>query len=88
MHRQLTVTLAALRANQAARNRHQAARARHDMRTWQVERRKRAAPHRTQLRRPTRRPCSPWQFPHTALHAVRLLMQSATCGRANPNLRS
>jgi hypothetical protein len=27
--------------NRAARNRHQAARARHDMRTWQVERRKR-----------------------------------------------
>ena len=31
----------ALRRNRAARNRHQAARARHDMRTWQVERRKR-----------------------------------------------
>jgi len=31
----------ALLRNQAARNRHQAARARHDMRTWQVERRKR-----------------------------------------------
>lgn len=27
--------------NRAARNRHQAAQARHDMRTWQVERRKR-----------------------------------------------
>jgi hypothetical protein len=27
--------------NQAARNRHRAARARHDMRTWQIERRKR-----------------------------------------------
>src|SRR6516165_3414730 len=39
---QLTATLAALRRNQAARNRHQAARARHDMRTWQVERRKRS----------------------------------------------
>jgi hypothetical protein len=37
----LTATLAALRRNQAARNRHQAAQARHDMRTWQVERRKR-----------------------------------------------
>jgi hypothetical protein len=34
-------TLAALRRNRAARDRHQAARARHDMRTWQVERRKR-----------------------------------------------
>ena len=31
----------ALLHNWAARNRHQAARARHDMRTWQVERRKR-----------------------------------------------
>jgi hypothetical protein len=39
--RHLTVTLAALRRNQAARNRHQAARARRDMRAWQVERRKR-----------------------------------------------
>jgi Conjugal transfer protein TraD len=35
------MTLAALRRNRAARNRHQAAQARHDMRTWQVERRKR-----------------------------------------------
>jgi len=34
-------TLAALGRNRAARNRQQAARARHDMRTWQVERRKR-----------------------------------------------
>src|SRR5438105_980069 len=41
MHRHLTATLAALRRNRAVRNRHQAARARHDMRTWQVERRKR-----------------------------------------------
>jgi len=41
MHRQLTATLAALRRNRAVRDRHQAARARHDMRTWQVERRKR-----------------------------------------------
>ena len=32
---------AALLRNRAARNRHQAAKARHDMRTWQVERRKR-----------------------------------------------
>jgi Conjugal transfer protein TraD len=31
----------ALLRNWAARNRHQAARVRHDMRTWQVERRKR-----------------------------------------------
>jgi hypothetical protein len=31
----------ALRRNRAARNRYQVARARHDMRTWQVERRKR-----------------------------------------------
>ena len=31
----------ALLHNRAAHNRHQAARARHDMRTWQVERRKR-----------------------------------------------
>jgi hypothetical protein len=31
----------ALLRNRAARNRHQAARARHDMRTWQIERRKR-----------------------------------------------
>jgi hypothetical protein len=41
MHRQLSATLAALARNRAARNRQQAARARHDMRTWQVERRKR-----------------------------------------------
>ena len=33
--------LAALRRNRAARNRYQATRAHHDMRTWQVERRKR-----------------------------------------------
>ena len=39
--RHLTATLTALKRNRAARNRHQAARARHDMRTWQVERRKR-----------------------------------------------
>jgi hypothetical protein len=31
----------ALRRNRTTRNRYQAARARHDMRTWQVERRKR-----------------------------------------------
>jgi Conjugal transfer protein TraD len=37
----MTMTLAALRRNRAARNRHQAQRARHDMRSWQVERRKR-----------------------------------------------
>jgi len=37
----LGATLAALLRNRAARDRHQAARARHDMRTWQVERRKR-----------------------------------------------
>src|SRR5437899_12690684 len=41
LHRQLSATLAALRRNQAARNRCQAARARYDMRAWQVERRKR-----------------------------------------------
>jgi hypothetical protein len=41
LRQQLTATLTALRRNQAARNRHQVARARHDMRTWQVERRKR-----------------------------------------------
>ncbi len=41
LRRQLSTTLSALRRNQAARNRHQAARARHDMRSWQVERRKR-----------------------------------------------
>jgi hypothetical protein len=41
MHRQLTATRTALLRNRVARNRHQAARARHDMRTWQVERRKR-----------------------------------------------
>jgi hypothetical protein len=41
LHQRLTATLAALNRNRAARNRHQAARARHDMRTWQVERRKR-----------------------------------------------
>ena len=41
MRQQLTATLTALLGNRAARNRYQAARARHDMRTWQVERRKR-----------------------------------------------
>src|SRR6201987_6125141 len=41
MHRRLIATRTALLRNQAVRNRHQAARARHDMRTWQVERRKR-----------------------------------------------
>jgi hypothetical protein len=41
MHRHLTATRTALRRNQAARHRYQAARARHDMRTWQIERRKR-----------------------------------------------
>ena len=41
MHQQLTTTRTALLRNRAARNRYQAARARHDMRTWQVERRKR-----------------------------------------------
>jgi len=41
MHRQLTATRTALRRNRAARNWYQAARARHDMRTWQIERRKR-----------------------------------------------
>src|SRR5437773_12411679 len=40
-HRQLSATLAALGRNRAARNRQQAARARHNMRSWQVERRKR-----------------------------------------------
>src|SRR6195256_2750463 len=41
MHRQLIAIRAGLRRNGATRNRYQAARARHDMRTWQVERRKR-----------------------------------------------
>ena len=41
LHQRLTATLAALKRNRAARNRHQAARARNDMRTWQIERRKR-----------------------------------------------
>ncbi len=39
---QLSATTAALNRNHAAGNRHQAAQARNDMRTWQVERRKRA----------------------------------------------
>src|SRR5690606_1694649 len=41
LHRRLHATTAAPRRNRAAGNRHQAQRARHDMRTWQVERRKR-----------------------------------------------
>jgi hypothetical protein len=41
LHLRLIATLAALNRNRVARNRHQGARARHDMRTWQVERRKR-----------------------------------------------
>src|SRR5271156_5206228 len=41
MHRQLNATRTALLRNQAARNQHQAAKARHDVRTSQVERRKR-----------------------------------------------
>jgi conjugative transfer protein TraD len=41
MLQQLIATRTALLRNRVARNRHQAARARCDMRTWQVERRKR-----------------------------------------------
>jgi hypothetical protein len=41
MRQQLTATWMVLLRNRAARNRDQAARARHDMRTWQVERRRR-----------------------------------------------
>ena len=41
LHQRLTAITAALKRNRAARNRHQAQRARHDMRTWQIERRKR-----------------------------------------------
>ncbi|MFX6499060.1 conjugal transfer protein TraD, partial [Acinetobacter baumannii] len=41
LRQQLTATLAALRRNRTARNRYHAARARHDMRSWQIERRKR-----------------------------------------------
>jgi len=41
LRQRLIATLAALNRNRTARNRHQAQQARHDMRTWQVERRKR-----------------------------------------------
>lgn len=41
LQKQLTATAGALKHNRAAHNRLQAAGARHDMRTWQVERRKR-----------------------------------------------
>src|SRR6201986_1806074 len=41
MHQKLSATRTALLRNGAARTRHQAAKARHDMRSWQVERRKR-----------------------------------------------
>jgi len=41
LRQRLTATLAALNRDRAARNPHQVLRARHDMRTWQVERRKR-----------------------------------------------
>src|SRR3954468_6883708 len=41
LHRQLNAIRTALLRSRAARNRHQTARARHDMRTWQVDRRKR-----------------------------------------------
>ena len=41
LRQRLTATLAAFRRNRTARNRHQAAKARDDMRSWQVERRKR-----------------------------------------------
>ena len=41
MRGHLSATLAALRRNRTALNRYQATRDRHDMRTWQVERRKR-----------------------------------------------
>ena len=41
LDKRLTATLTALKRNRAARYRHQAARARHDMRSWQIERRKR-----------------------------------------------
>jgi len=37
----MTMTLAAIRRNRAARNSHQAQWARHDIRTWQIERMKR-----------------------------------------------
>ncbi|MBB3290650.1 hypothetical protein FHT91_005668 [Rhizobium sp. BK347] len=37
----MTATAAALRRDRPARNRHRAAKARTDMRTWQIERRKR-----------------------------------------------
>src|ERR1700761_9348495 len=41
LHRRLIESWTAVQRNRAACNRHQAERARHDMRTWQVERRKR-----------------------------------------------
>ena len=41
MQRHLAAIRTALLRNRAARNRHQAAKSRDDMRTWQVERRKR-----------------------------------------------
>ena len=41
LRQQLSATRMALRRNRAAHNRQQAARARHDMRSWQVDRRKR-----------------------------------------------
>ena len=41
LDQQLSATLAALGRNRSARNRQQVARARHDMRTWQIERRRR-----------------------------------------------
>ena len=41
LRQHLIAMQAALQRNRAARNRHQAARARNDMRTWQIERRKR-----------------------------------------------
>ena len=41
LHRFLTATMTALQRSRAARNRRQAERARHDMRSWQIERRKR-----------------------------------------------
>ena len=41
LQRQLSDTLAAIGRSRAVRNRQQATRARHDMRSWQVERRKR-----------------------------------------------
>ena len=99
MHRQLTATRTALQVNRAARNRHQLAQARHDMRTWQVERRKRtrhlielgglvvrprSSTRPAMIVPPSSVPCSGWLISSKAINANR----RERCGPQRGNKRS